>query len=64
MPAPVIFVEQGRKMAAREHPWSTMVSMASYPSLSGSPVMRSMAMWEKGLVLMLDEIRNIGVLLR
>jgi hypothetical protein len=51
-------------MAAREHPWSTMVSMASCPSLSGSPVMRSMAMWEKGLALMLDGIRNNGVFTR
>jgi hypothetical protein len=51
-------------MAAREHPWSTMVSMASCPSLSGSPVMRSMAMWENGLALMLDGIRNNGVFTR
>jgi hypothetical protein len=64
MPAPVMVVEQGRKIAAREHPWSTIVSMVSYPSLLGSPMMRSMAMWEKGLVLMLDGIRNIGILMR
>src|SRR5216683_8248681 len=35
-------------MAAREHPWSTMVSMLSWPRLLGSPVMRSIATWEKG----------------
>src|SRR5580693_3921579 len=41
-----------------------MVSMASCPLLSGSLVMRSMAMWENGLALMFDGIRNIGVLMR
>jgi hypothetical protein len=64
MPVLVIVVEQGRKIAAHEQPWSTIVSMASCPLLLDSPVMRSIAMWEKGLVLMLDEIRNIGVLIR
>jgi hypothetical protein len=44
MPAPVMVVEQGKKIAAHEQPWSTMVSMASCPLLFGSPVMRSMAM--------------------
>ena len=64
MPAPVMVVEQGRKIAAREHPWSTMVSMASYPLLSGSLVIRPMAMWENGLALTLDGIWNNGVLTR
>jgi hypothetical protein len=54
-------VEQGKKIAPHEQPWSTMVSIASYPSLLGSPVMRSMAMCEKGLALMVDGIRNIRV---
>jgi hypothetical protein len=64
MPAPVMVVEQGRKIATREQPWLTMVSIASYLSLLGNPVMRSMAMCEKGLALMVDGIRNIGVLMR
>jgi len=34
-------VLQGRKTAPCEHPWSTMVSMASYPLDLGSPVIRS-----------------------
>jgi hypothetical protein len=43
MSAPVMVVEQGRKIAAQEHLWSTMVSIASCPLLLGNPVMRSMA---------------------
>src|SRR5580693_8315076 len=37
--------------------------MALYPWLFGNPVMRSMAMWENGLALIVDGIRNIGVLM-
>jgi hypothetical protein len=44
MLAPVMVVEQGRKIAAREHLWSTIVSIASCLSLLGNLVMRSMAM--------------------
>ena len=58
MPVPVMVVEQGRKIATREHPWSTIVSMASLPLLLGRPVMRSIAMWENGLVLITDGIQN------
>jgi len=57
-------VEQGRKIATHEQPWSTIVSMASCPPLLGNPVMRSIAMWERGLALMVDGIRNIGVLMQ
>jgi hypothetical protein len=64
MPAPVMVMEQGRKIATREQPWLTMVNMASCPSLFSNPVMRSMAMWENGLALMVDGIRNIRVLMR
>jgi hypothetical protein len=64
MLVPVMVVEQGRKIAAREHPWSTMVSMAAFPSLLGSPIMRSIAMWENGLALMVDGIQNIGGLMQ
>jgi hypothetical protein len=63
MLAPVMIVEQGRKIAPYEHPWSTIVSMASWLSLLGSLVIRSIAMWENGLALMVDGIRNIGVLM-
>jgi hypothetical protein len=56
-------MEQGKKIAAHEHPWLTMVSIASCPSLMGSPVMRSMVMWEKGLALIDDGIWNMGVLM-
>ena len=31
IPGPVIVVVQGMKIAALEHPWSTMVSIASFP---------------------------------
>jgi hypothetical protein len=60
MPASVMVVEQGKKIATHEHPWSTMVSMVSFPSLLGRPVMRSIAMWENGLVLITDGIQNTG----
>jgi hypothetical protein len=63
MPALVIVMEQGRKIATCEQPWSTMVSMALCPSLLGNPVMRSIAIWENGLALMVDGIQNIGVLM-
>jgi hypothetical protein len=56
VPAPVMVVEQGRKIAACEHLWLTMVSIALYPSLLGKPVIRSMAIWENGLALMDDGI--------
>jgi hypothetical protein len=59
----VMVAEQGKKIAAREHPWSTMVNMASCPSLLGRPVMRSMAICENGLALMVDGIQNISVLM-
>ena len=50
MPAPVIFVLQGRNTAAREHPWSTMVRMVLWLCLSGSPVIKSMATLWNGRV--------------
>ena len=49
-PAPVIVVLQGRNIAAQEHPWSTMVRMALWLRLSGSPVIRSMATLWNGRV--------------
>ena len=43
IPGPVIVVEHGRNKAAHEHPWSTMVRMASFPLIFGKLVIRSMA---------------------
>ena len=40
-PSPVMFVWQGRKMAALEHPWSTMVRIGSCLLACGNWVMRS-----------------------
>ena len=39
---------QGRNFAAFEHPWSTMVSIASYLFDGGKSVMRSMEMYWNG----------------
>jgi|SRR5580693_269108 hypothetical protein len=64
MLAPVMVVEQGRKIATCKHPWLTMVSIASYPLLLGKLVMRSMVMCKNGLALMVDGIWNIGVLMQ
>ena len=43
-------VVQGMKIAALEHPWSTMVNIASFPFTWGRPMIRSIAIWEKGFV--------------
>src|SRR5260370_10571409 len=48
IPGPVIIVEHGRNKAALEHPWSTMVRMASLPLMFGRPVIRSMAICWNG----------------
>src|SRR6201999_670331 len=55
-------VLHGKKTAALEHPWSTMVKMASYPLLGGSPVIRSIAICEKGLASTGVPILYIGIL--
>src|SRR5580693_1311313 len=57
-------VEQGRNIVPWEHPWSTMVRIASCPSLLGSPVIRSIAMCENGLASMVEGMRKSGVLMR
>jgi hypothetical protein len=41
-------VLQGKKMAPREHTWSTIVNIVSYPCDKGSPVIRSIAICIKG----------------
>ena len=45
-----MFMVQGKKIAALEHLWLTIVRMALKPCLLGSPVMRSIAMVWKGSV--------------
>jgi len=41
-------VLQGRNIAPRKHPWSTIVNIASYPCDKGSPVIRSIVICVKG----------------
>src|SRR5712671_6248314 len=60
-PGPVIVVAQGRKMAAREHPWSTMVSTESCGPLGSSPVMRSRAICWNGSASSVVGMRYSGV---
>jgi hypothetical protein len=64
MPGPVMVVVQGKNIAPREQPWSTIVRIASNPSLLGKPVIRSMAMCENGLALITEGMWNGGVLMR
>src|SRR5882672_9522252 len=45
---PEISLVHGRKTAAQEHPWSTMVRMESWWLDSGRLMMRSMAICWKG----------------
>ena len=59
---PVMVVVQGRNMALWEQPWSTMVSIASWPLLLGSPVIKSIGTCKKGLAFSGDVIWNIRVL--
>src|SRR6266436_10034642 len=61
IPGPVIVVLQGRKIAPREHPWSTIVRMASFPWHIGNPVIRSIAILWKGSVFGVVGMRNKGV---
>jgi hypothetical protein len=42
-PGVSIFSVQGMKRLAFKHPWSVMVSIESWPPLSGSFMMKSMA---------------------
>ena len=56
-----MFVVQGRKIAALEHLWSTIVRMALKPHLLGSPVIRSMAMVWNRSVFGVVGIQYIGV---
>ena len=43
IPGPVIVVEHRRKIAALEQPWSTMVSIVSFPFTWGRSMIRSIA---------------------
>ena len=58
-----MFVMQGMKATALEHPWSTMVSMVFFPFTWGRPVIRSSAIWEKGFMSGVIVIPNGGVFL-
>src|ERR1700730_9743588 len=48
MPSPSMVLLQGRNLAALEHPWSTMVRMASYLPDLGRSVMRSIEIYWNG----------------
>ena len=61
IPGPEMFVVHGRKIAALEHLWSTIVRMALNPRLLGSPVIRSIAMVRNGRVPGVVGMRYIGV---
>ena len=56
IPSPVIIVLHGRNSAALEHPWSTMVSITSWPLDCGSWVVRSIATVLKG-----HSVRSLGM---
>ena len=61
IPSLVMVVKQGMKIAALEQPWSTMVSMASFPFTWGKPVIRSIAICEKGFMFSIVIIPKSGV---
>ena len=63
IPGPVIVVEHGRKIATLEQPWSTMVSIMSFPFTWGRPIIRSIAICENGLMFGVVVILKSGVLL-
>ena len=59
----VIVVEHGRKIATLEQPWSTIVSIKSFPFTWGKPVIRSIAICENGLMFGVVVILKSGVFL-
>ena len=61
IPSPVMFVVHGRNTAALEHPWSTIVRIASFPLCVGRPVIRSIATHWNGRASLVVSIRNGGV---
>ena len=61
IPGPEIFVVHGRKIAALEHPWLTIVRIALKPCLLGSPVIRSIAMVWNGRVSGVVGMRYVGM---
>ena len=62
IPSPVIVIQHGRNAVAWEHPWSTMVSIASWPLDCGSWVMRSITTVLKGHSVRSPGMRYKGVL--
>ena len=61
IPGPVIMVEHGRKTAALEQLWSTIVSMVFFLFDWGNPVIRSIATCENGLMFGVVVIPKSGV---
>ena len=61
IPGPVMVVEQGMKIAALEQLWSTMVSMAPFLFTWGRPMIRSIAICEKGFMFGIVIIPKSGV---
>jgi hypothetical protein len=60
----VIVVVQGRKRAAHEHPWSTIVRIASCPQCSGRPVIKSIDTLWNGRVSGSEGMQNISIFFR
>ena len=56
-----MFVVHGRKIAALEHLWSTIVRIALKPHLLGSPVIRSIAMVWNGRVPGVVGMQYVGI---
>ena len=63
IPGLVIIVEHGRKIAALEQPWSTMVSIVSFPFTWGKPVIKSIAICENSFMFRVVVIPKSGVFL-
>ena len=56
-----MFIVHGRKIAALEHPWLTIVRMALNPHLLGSPVIRSIDTVWNGRVPGVVGIQYVGM---
>ena len=61
IPGPIMVIEQGMKTTALEQPWYTIVSIASFLFTWGKPVIRSIAICEKGLMSRVIVIPKSGV---
>ena len=61
IPSPVMFVMHRRNTVAREHPWSTIVRIASFPLCIGRPVIKFIAIYWNGRASFIVSIWNGGV---